>query len=68
MYSRSKGSDSVAPQFVMCAVVQGLLDLFIGVQFYMYSSGQWEAGKRTKVVTSRQRAQSLKLQGVPEFN
>lgn len=67
-YSRQSGSDSIAPQFVICAIVQGLLDLFIGLQFYMYSTGKWQANQETKLVTSRQRAQSLKLQGAPEID
>lgn len=68
VYSRNSGSDSVAPQFLICAVVQSLLDLFIGVQFYMYSSGQWVGTKKSSVVALRQRAQSLKLRNVPEIN
>lgn len=59
-FSRSNGSDSIAPQFVLCAVVQGILDLFVGVQYYMYSTGRWQGTNKQQIAVSRERANSLK--------
>lgn len=59
-FSRSNGSDGIALQFIICAVVQGVLDLFVGVQYYMYSSGRWKGSSSQQIAASRQRANSLK--------
>ncbi|CAN6608973.1 hypothetical protein TRVA0_004S00474 [Trichomonascus vanleenenianus] len=58
-------SDKIAPQFIICTILQGLLDLFIGFQYYMYTTNRWKGTPQASVKVSRQRAQSLKLQGVP---
>jgi hypothetical protein len=44
--SSSNGSGSVAPQFIICGSLQALFDLFIGIQYFMYSTGRWKPSQR----------------------
>jgi hypothetical protein len=64
IYLTMRDSKNIAPQFIFCALVQGIFDLFIGLQYYMYTTGKWAGTKEASVRLSRQRAQSLKMQGV----
>lgn len=53
-------AEKIAPQFFICCVIQTLLDAFVGVQYYMYTSGKWKGNRQAQVNVKRQRADSLK--------
>lgn len=44
--SSRNGSGSVAPQFIVCGCFQAMLDVYIGIQYFMYSTGRWKPTAR----------------------
>lgn len=53
-------AENVAPQFVLSCVIQTLLDVFVGIQYFMYTTGRWKGTRQAQVTVKRQRADSLK--------
>lgn len=61
-----KSANEVAVQFYLCTIIQMVLDAFVLVQYYMYSKGRWIGNQGQQKTANRQRALSLKAQGVTE--
>lgn len=59
-------TSNVAPQFIVCAAIQACFDSFIAFQYFMYTTGRWTPSSQATVKVNRQRAQSIKLQGIQE--
>lgn len=51
-------------QFQLSAFIQTFLDLIIALQYVMYTSGKWKGDAVKLNIVNRQRARSIKLQGV----